>query len=311
MGWIVYVIIALALIVLVPLLGIPAIVYRILLVRTSKDKWGRSMSMPDDGEYAEMYRRGLVWGQENAGRKRDVHIVNDRLSLFGEYFDFGYSRAVIIVPGRMESCFYSYFCAEPYKRSGYNVLVIDARAHGLSDGKINSLGYREYSDVIAWGRFLHDELGVTEVFLHGVCIGSSTALFALTSPRCPEYFTGMAAEGMYPCFSESCWNHMMDQKRPMALFPLLMLYIKLFSRADVVHDGPLWRIDRLKKPILFLHSREDKFSLPERAVELYNKCASQKKELHWFEHGGHSRLRLVNTEEYDGAIRAFLSGLTD
>lgn len=310
MGWILYVVIALFLIVVVPLLGIPAIVYRVLLVRTSKEKWGRTMSMPDDKEYAEMYRRGLKWGEEHADKKRDVHIKNGRLSLYGEYFDFGFSKAVIIVPGRMESCLYSYFFGEPYRASGYNVLVIDGRAHGLSDGKINSLGYREYSDVIAWGRFLHDELNISGVYLHGVCIGSSTSLFALTSPDCPDYFTGMTAEGMYANFSLSCWNHMVEQGRPMGLFPVLMLYIKVFSGADVVHDGPLWRIDRLKKPILFLHSREDPYSVPEKAVELYTKCQAPKK-LVWFDHGGHSRLRLTNTEAYDSAISGFLAGLAE
>ncbi|MBQ2157858.1 MAG: hypothetical protein II443_04765, partial [Oscillospiraceae bacterium] len=140
MDWIVYVIIALFVLVAVPLLGIPALVYRVLLVRTSKEKWGRSMSMPEDEEYAEMYRRGLKWGEEHADKKRDVKIKNGRLSLYGEYFDFGFKKAVIIVPGRMESCLYSYFFGEPYRASGYNVLVIDGRAHGLSDGKINSLG---------------------------------------------------------------------------------------------------------------------------------------------------------------------------
>ena len=96
----------------------------------------------------------------------------------------------------------------------------------------------------------------------------------------------------------------------MGLFPVLMLYIKVFSGADVVHDGPLWRIDMLKKPILFLHSREDPYSVPEKAVELYTKCQAPKK-LVWFDHGGHSRLRLTNTEAYDSAISGFLAGLAE
>lgn len=291
-------------------LTIAGVIYTILLVRTSKKKWGRDVKLPDDDEYKGMYYEGLEWGREYADYSRDVQIKNGKYRLVGEYFDFGGEKAAIIIAGRTESLKYSYYFAEPYRKAGYNVLVIDNRSHGYSDGRVCSLGYREYSDIQAWSRFLSDDLGNKAVFLHGICIGSAVALFALVDRKCPDCVEGMCADGMFTRFAESFKNHMDEDKRP-KLIPkgLVYLYMRVFSHANVVSDGPLWRIDRLRKPILFLHSREDTYSTPEQAEKLFAKCSSPNKRFVWFEKGAHSRVRVNAPQKYDETILSFLREL--
>lgn len=295
---------------LLPTMVLSSIIYTKLLVRTSKKKWGRECSIPEDVEYKRMFDIGIEWDRTYGDCKKTVSIKSGRFRLVGEYFDFGFDRAVIIIAGRMESLLYSYFFAEPYRVAGYNVLTIDNRAHGLSDGVINSLGYREYKDILAWGRFLHDTCGNESVVLHGICIGSSTGLFALTNKRCPDYMTALVAEGMYPTFGESFVNHMKLDHRP--LFPFAgetEFYMWAISGANVVTDGPIKRIRRMKKPILFLHSRQDVFSTPDKAQVLYDTCPSEQKRLVWFPVGDHSRIRINDIDGYDQSIVSFLSEL--
>ena len=291
---------------LLPTLVMSGVLYTVLLVRRTPEKWGRECSIPEDREYFGMFEEGLAWDREYGDRKSAVTVMSDGLRLQGEYFDFGNDRAVIIVPGRMESCLYSYYFAEPYRASGYNVLVIDNRAHGLSEGKICSLGFKEYRDLLAWGRLLHDTLGCQTVLLHGICIGASASLFALTAPECPDYMAGMVADGMYMTFYESFKNHMREDHHPNFPFSLeVMAYIRIIGGANVVTDGPIRRIDQLRKPILFLYSQEDRFSLPEKAQILYDKCQAPKT-IHWFANGAHSRIRVNDPEGYDRAIADFL-----
>ncbi len=287
------------------------ILYTILLRRNKPDKWGRTCSFPEDEEYVRMYHTGLDWGEQYRSYKREVRIENDGLKLVGEYFDFGGTSAALIISGRTESLLYSYYFAEPFRKAGRNVLVIDNRAHGLSEGKVNSLGCLEYRDVLAWCRLLHDTLGNERVFLHGICIGSSAALYALTDPACPDYVEGMSAEGMYYTFYRSFINHMKIDRPDKMRFPVaqeVMLYIRLFSHANVVTDGPFKRIEKLKKPILMLYSREDTYSTPDQAEYLYAHCSAPK-QLSWFPHGAHSRIRINDTENYDQTIVSFLQGL--
>ena len=87
-----------------------------------------------------------------------------------------------------------------------------------------------------------------------------------------------------------------------------MLWIRLFSGADVVFDGPFKRIGALQKPILFLYSREDTYSTPDQAEYLYAHCHAPKK-LVWFDHGAHSRIRINDTEAYDAVVADFLAKL--
>lgn len=283
------------------------IVYRITLVRTSKEKWSRECSLKEDAEQVSMYREAESWLALHSDKKTDVDIVNEGFHLFGEYVDFGFDKAVIIIAGRTEGCKYAYYFAEPYRRAGYNILAIDNRAHGLSDGKYNSLGLKEYSDIIAWGKFLHEQKKIQQIVLHGICIGSATALYTLISERCPSYMAGMVADGMYSDFKETTKNHMIEQNRPIQpCLNLFMWFFKLFTKEDAVKNGPIRVIHKLKKPILFIYSKEDIYSVPEKGQLLYDTCISEKKQLVWFEKGGHSRVRINNQEKYDNTIVDYL-----
>ena len=297
---------AVFLFVIAPNLLIASVVYLVTLVRTKKSKWVRGPA-GDEPVYNEMFRQGQAWREQHLDVKKDVQIQNDGLNLYGEYYDFGNSRAVLILPGRMETCLYDCYFAEPYRAAGYNVLTYDNRAHGLSDGRVNSLGYKEYRDVLAWCRMLHDVYGIREIVLHGICIGSSCALFAITDPSCPDYVKCMVADGMYTRYYDTFVTHLVELGHKPFLVPqVAAALIRIFSGADIVNDGPYKRIGKLTKPILFIHSREDIFSLPERTVKLAEQCTAPKRFV-WFDHGYHSKLRIVDPKLYDESIRSFLT----
>ena len=220
---------------------------------------------------------------------------------------FRADRAVLIIAGRTESYQYSYYFASGYEGKGYNVLVIDNRCHGDSDGRINRLGYGEYKDIIEWCRLL-GRLGNKAVVLHGICIGASTALFAAVSEKCPDNVAAVVTEGMYVNFYESLKNHILEKKKP--LFPILQgtaVHLFFISRANVVTDGPIKRIKKMRRPILMIQSRQDTYSLPELAQKLYDACPSENKKLVYFPVGAHSRVRINDERGYDEVVHAFLN----
>jgi alpha-beta hydrolase superfamily lysophospholipase len=278
------------------------------LKKRKPDTWART-DKGDTPDQTAMYQAGKIWSEENASCKEEVCITNDGLNLYGEYYDFGYEKAVIIVPGRSDSLTYSYYFAEPYKKSGYNVLVIDMRAHGKSDGKYNYLGFREYKDLIAWMEFLRDEHQVKSVVFHALCVGAQSVLKAITAEECPKIVEAFVVEGMYTTFYETFKNHTIYLgHKPFPVVPLMEVWMRLFTHNTIFY-GPICIIDQMKVPMLMLHGKEDIFSLPKKAEELYEACSSPVKELVWFDKGVHSQLRLSNTEEYDKAIELFLRRL--
>ena len=282
-------------------------VYFATLVRETPEKWGRCCSDTTNEEQVSMWNEGLAWARENEPHMSDVQIENEGFNLYGQFFDFGSDKAVIIIPGRTESLMYSYYFAAPYKEAGCSVLVIDIRSHGLSDGKYDYIGVGEDRDVIKWAQLLHESFGIQRVIIHGICMGASTGIQVLTSPGCPDYICGQVSEGCYISFYESYRQHMIQDKHPtFPVLPMVMHMIKSHTGTDVSKTRPIDFISRVRVPFLFLCGRKDPFSLPARSQELFEKCGSAGKEIRWFDKGNHSHLRIANTEEFDEAIIGFV-----
>ena len=284
--------------------------YRIFcetLVRKDKEHWGRELSPDVPPLQREMYRIGADWQRQHARFKKDVHIVNDGLNLYGEYYDMGYDRAVMVLSGRTESLIYGYYFAIPYEAAGFNVLVVDPRGHGLSDGKYNTVGWEESGDALAWVRYLEAEQGVKAVVFHGICIGAAAGMYAITGGSCPQVVKGMVTEGMFATFGYSLVNHFKERHRN---FPSLLFFCDRWFRhytGHTVKKGPIHFIDKMEKPLLMLQSKKDKYSTPDKAAQLYEKCGSKSKRIVYFEEGDHSMLRITDTARYDGAINEFLN----
>ena len=300
--------------VILGLLSIPVVffivsrkVYLDNLRRGSKDNWSRGHASSPDANIQAMYAAGMEWHREYVGFKTDVHVVRDGVNLYGEYYDFGNDKCVLILSGRTESLEYGYYFAIPYKKLGYNVLVVDPRAHGLSDGEFNTIGYEESKDALAWAALLHDDFGVKSIVFHGICIGSAAALMAQVSPDCPDYVQGMVAEGMFANFAESMKEHLVEKKKPVFMLNSMIDFWMKHYTGHSMKFGPIDVIDKMRKPLLMMHSKEDLYSKPVLAQKLFDKARSEHKELVWFEHGRHSMLRITDTEKYDATIAQFLA----
>jgi esterase/lipase len=282
------------------------LIYVSTLKRRTKDEWSRH-SVIEDPNQQKMDALGQAWLAEHRQFEQDVHIVRDGLNLYGKYYDLGYKRCCMLLSGRTESLRYGYFFVKPYADAGWNVMVIDARSHGNSDGTYNTLGFEESLDDLAWAKFLHEEKGMEQILFHGICIGAAGGMLAITHEQCPDYIAGLVTEGMFAYFGYSMHRQLVQRKRN--FWPVLHA-INMWNKHYTGHSfmrGPIHVIDRMEKPLLMLHSKEDPISIPANAQKLYDLCPSTKKKLVWFDHGGHSLLRITNMEKYDTSIQEFLS----
>ena len=282
------------------------LIYKLTLRRNSKEQWSRE-SVIEDPNQQKMDALGQAWRKEHVQYEQDVHIVRDGLNLYGKYYDLGYKRCCVLLSGRTESLRYGYFFVKPYAEAGWNVMVIDARGHGNSDGQFNTLGFEESQDDLAWAKFLHEEKGMEQIIFHGICIGAAGGMYAITDPDCPDYIAGLVTEGMFAYFGYSMLQQLKERKRN--FWPILHA-INAWNKHFTGHSfmrGPIHVIDKMEKPLLMLHSKEDKYSVPANAQKLFDLCPSKQKKLVWFDHGGHSLLRITDMEKYDASIKEFLA----
>lgn len=276
------------------------------MVRSDNENWTRELVAEDDEE-AKMFAFCEKFEAENESFAKDVEITSDGFNLKGRYYDYGFKRACIIVAGRSEALRYSLYFAPPYKEAGFNVLVIDNRSHGFSEGKYNSLGLKEFRDLIEWARLLHDGEGNDLVIGHGICIGSATLLYAQINERCPYYFKGIVADGMYCDFPTSFNNHAIEAGYGIHFVSdFFFMLFKHYTKENPYY-GPLDCIDKMKNPMLFIYSKMDAYSKPDKGQELFNLCGAEIKRLEWFEKGIHSHVRVNDEKRYDEVIIDFLN----
>lgn len=277
------------------------------LSRKSKEDWGHVCSDATNYEQRIMWDRGLAWAKENENKATKLEIENEGYKLYGEYFDFGYKKAVIIIPGRTESYSYSYYYAPAFQKAGCNILVIDKRGHGYSDGNYIYMGKNSSSDIIMWAKKMHDDYKIDTIVLHGVCIGSSICVYTLIDKNCPSYIKGFVSDGMFTTFYVSFFRHMQEQNRP--LYPycyMMMKWAEKWTGEKYIHDGPIYQVKNIKVPTLFIFTTLDKYTLHDDAEKLYKSCGASKKKLVFFNKGLHSHVRINDEEGYDDAIKVFL-----
>ena len=319
MNWWVYLIIASLVLVIIPvfvmLFIVPIPIFDALFVRKSKEKWSRKT--PSDTSNEEMVRMwdiALDFQASYHKNKEDVHLLTeDGLNLYGEYYDFGSDKAVIIMPGRPETLVYSLFYAESYRKANVNVMVFDSRAHGLSDGKNHGCGYMEKYDIFAACQWLEQSKGIKKVILHGICVGSSACAMAASDPNKPSNIIGLVTDGAYSTFYDTLWIRIRRNAKinPFTCITYFRRRIKKLYGYDIKKDGPLYRFPQINVPTLMMASKEDIYSLPAKTQELYSKLPeSIQKKLVWFPKGAHSHLRIVNPDLYDSSVANFVASLS-
>lgn len=290
---------------------ISSIIFKRIFIRNSDTMLTRGNSEPGaNPDHDAMHVLAEEWYEKHRYLAREVSIENDGLKLAGQYFDFGFDRCAVILAGRTEASVYSTVFAQPYVDSGYNILVPDNRAHGFSEGKLVTMGYRERFDLLAWMEYAHDTLGCREIVYHGVCVGAATGVYAATEPNAPDYLKGITVEGLFENFYEVLRRRILARGRK--TFPVLQelwLMCRVRIGVNFLRFSPERRIGSMKYPILFIHSKEDVSSLPESGERLFAKCGSENKRIVWMESGSHSHIRLTHRDEYDGAVRSFLESL--
>lgn len=306
--WIVSVLIASGIIMLILTYIIASyLVYIKTLSRVSKDSWSRDIPSSLEPQSLEMYDIGLKWSSEHINYKKDVHIVSEGLNLYGEYYDFGKKTCAIILSGRTESLRYGYFFAAPYTDK-CNILVLDPRGHGNSDGRFNTVGFEESKDITNWVKFMNKEFGLESFIFHGICIGAAGGVLSVILRDCP-YVKAIVTEGMFPRFYESMKNNLIVKKKPVFIFiDLIDFWMKHYT-GHSMKFGPYDVIDKLDVPLLMLNSKKDLSSKPDFAQKLFDKAGSKIKEIVWFDEGKHSMIRINNMEKYDKAINEFLDKL--
>ncbi|MEG2676594.1 MAG: alpha/beta hydrolase [Oscillospiraceae bacterium] len=246
----------------------------------------------------------------------EVFITSrDGLKLSGLFLKNGESsKTVLMMHGyRAPHGGMSDFCAicPYYYKLGYNILMIDQRAHGRSEGKYICFGIKERYDCADWAFWIENRVGIgTHIILDGISMGASTVLMASTLPL-PQGVNAIVADcGFTSAFDECMYvTKTVMHLPPHPLLDLVNLFAILFAKFSLRECSAESELSKNSSiPVLFIHGSEDTFVPLFMGERNYAACKSLKK-LVVIEGASHAMSYLMQPEKYQAALSDFLSHL--
>ena len=267
--------------------------------------------IPPGKEY-EPYREVMVaWVKELRSMPYEELTIKsaEGLTLRGRYYEcekgapieilfHGYQgNAERDLAGGVERCF----------SLGHNVLLVNHRAGGDSDGHIITFGVKECDDCLLWINQVIEHFGKdVELVIGGVSMGAATVMMA-SGKELPENVKMILADCGYSSARAIIRKVIGEMHLPVKLlYPFVKLGARIFGGFDLEKEPPVEAVKKAKVPIIFLHGDIDGFVPCYMSHEVYAACASPKKlvEIPGAEHGVAFP---ANKELYLSSIREFMA----
>lgn len=192
---------------------------------------------------------------------------------------------------------------------GYNVIMIDHRAHGESGGSCITFGHKEKRDCICWVKYLMERFGSDiEVFLQGLSMGAATVILAAAEKDLPRCVKGVLADCPYSSAKDIIKKVIRGMKLPAnILYPFVRLGAIIFGGFDPNKADVAAAAKKAKLPILLIHGDADSFVPYEMGKQVAE--ASEKVTFHTFGGADHAISYLVDEKRYRYITAEFLRSL--
>lgn len=198
-----------------------------------------------------------------------------------------------------------------FYKNGFNVLIVNQRRHGKSEGKYSTYGFYEKYDVNMWIEYLKSRFGNDIILgLHGESMGAGTVMETIPLNDSIKF---VIEDCGYSNFHELIgfqitheYKNRLVRKiiRPSLLFANFFMKTKAkFSMKKIV---PIDIVASTSLPMMFVHGKEDYFVPWYMAVDLYKAKTKGYKELYLVEGAKHAEALEVNKILYEKKIMTFI-----
>ncbi len=275
----------------------------------SKKKIRPKDELPPGKEYEPYYPLMRKWMTERKAMDFKEFSVKsfDGLTLRGRYYEQNKNNPIELMfhgyrgsaerdlCGGIQRCF----------SLGRNVLIVDQRAHGRSDGNIITFGLFEARDCLSWIELIRKEFGENkEIILCGISMGAATVMQAC-GEKLPENVIGVLADCGYTSAREIISSVVEKMHLPsQLLYPLIRLGAIIFGGFDPDKANPEAALKNCRLPIMFIHGEADDFVPCEMSHRNFAAVASPKG-IFTVPNAGHGAAYLADTEGYLKAVSEF------
>ena len=191
-------------------------------------------------------------------------------------------------------------------RLGHNVILVELRTSGRSEGNVISFGINESRDCIKWIEKASEFLGKDAKFiLTGISMGASTVLMT-AGKGVPPCVVGVLADCPFSSQEQIIKKTIGEMKLPAFMYRFVSAGAKVFGRFDLNELSPIEAVKTINVPVIFFHGEDDDFVPCEMSRLLFEKCNAPK-QLVTVKNAGHGLAFPVDEEGYLKAASDFFT----
>lgn len=229
--------------------------------------------------YQQRFNDGGKWMDEQ--ELEPIEITSfDGLKLHADLLKLNDSKKFAVVFHGYHSSYRGDFsiCLPFYRELGFNLLLVDQRSHGRSEGRYLSYGILEKYDCRDWARELVRRFGEDcQIVLSGMSMGASTVMMA-TGLELPPQVKAITADCGFTSGFDIVKNTAKSINRyiPDFVIDTTNLFCRIFAGFDLRDDNTQLALQKCKVPVLFIHGTHDTFVPCEMTLRSYAACKSEK-----------------------------------
>ncbi|MGI6215440.1 MAG: alpha/beta hydrolase [Christensenellales bacterium] len=260
---------------------------------------------------SEYYKQAYKWVKEQEKQVLSIES-EDGLKLNAHYYKKdGAKNTAIIAPGWTDVKEKFFTPVKMFYDLNFNVLIIDQRAQGTSEGEYNTFGVMESSDVLKWVSYLKENKLADKIVLWGISMGAATIMLAASkldenSPVVCAVedcgYTDMEDQFLFVMGSRAPW---LPAFLGVFIIKIVRLLLKRRAGFSSLDAAPVNKLPECKIPMLFIHGDEDDFVPFYMLEDLFNAHKGPKQKL-VIKGAKHAQALYKGTEQYISALQDFL-----
>lgn len=234
----------------------------------------------------------------------------DGLTLVGYYIknEQKTNKTALLIHGYGSNAFELQSYCEMFLSFGYNVLAVDNRGHGKSEGKIISMGYYEKQDIGEWVKFLIRQNNDVQIVVFGISMGGASVCL-YSGEKKPKNVKAIVSDCAYSNAYEVVKN-ISDTSIIFSLLPTLRIFdwtLKLVAGFSLSDIDVVQQIQKCNVPILFIHGTKDTFVPFYMQEKLFQNCPQNLGEKFVVQGASHGASLFVAKEKYIQTVQTFLN----
>ena len=196
--------------------------------------------------------------------------------------------------------------AQKFEEKGYNVLMLDLRGHGLSEGKYIGMGWHDRLDIIDWINYILEKNSDSKIILYGISMGAS-AVMMTTGEELPNNVKLAVVDCGYTCAWDE-FSYQLSELFDLCEFPILhaaSTWCKINAGYSFKEASCIEQLKKSRIPTLFIHGDADDF-VPFEMLETVYEAASCEKEKLIVQGATHGLSSATEPELYWDTVNRFI-----